>query len=259
MGKVSSKQCVAATLALWCLMVLDTDAFGVESGRRQPIVKLHSLTSNDDTPQPSITLNGEEIEASAPENNGIFSATADMAIATQTPMETTIANVEAALGHISLIDTKGELLRSSQDIAPLMQGHRVALYFGAGWCPQCRELEYMLPQYIKALGESKQSIRLIYVPSDTSLEFQLDRMQKLGCLELGVPFGKEANQLKEKYGVWSGMESKQFQDSTTKRRSGVPAFIVLDTQGQELVFLDTESQTIAALGDWPLDDPKGIF
>ncbi len=248
-------RCVGATMTLVSIAI--TEAFLTPTFSRHPLVILRNALS--DEMEPSVTINGAKIVASSEQNSDIFSATAAMATATETPMETTILNVETALSHLSLINNQGKSITSPQEIAPLVQGHRVALYFGAGWCPTCRELEYMLPQYIKALGESQQHIRLIYVPSDTSLDFQLDRMQKMDCLQLGVPYGNEANQLKEKYGIWSGMESKQFQESTTTRRSGVPAFVVLDTQGQELMFLDTESQTIAALGDWPLDDPKGIF
>lgn len=43
------------------------------------------------------------------------------------------------------------------------------------------------------------------------------------------------------------------------RRSGVPAFVVLNTDGEELAFLNTKRHSIQALGEWPLDDPKGIW
>lgn len=254
MSKLSCRRTVGVSLVLFSAVAR---SFVIPSVPRNAVASLRVGASDDK--EPSITINGEEIEASTESNNNIFGATAAMATAADTPMETTLSYVDVALSHLSLINSEGQSITSPEDIASLVQGHRVAFYFGAGWCPACRELEYMLPQYMKALGESEQHIRLIYVPSDMSLDFQLDRMQKMDCLKLGVPFGKEANQLKEKYGIWSGMEAKQFQDCKTKRRSGVPAFVVLDTQGQELMFLDTESQTIAALGDWPLDDPKGIF
>ena len=41
------------------------------------------------------------------------------------------------------------------------------------------------------------------------------------------------------------------------RRSGIPAFVVLDNQGQEFCFLNTERDSITALADWPLDDLQG--
>lgn len=41
------------------------------------------------------------------------------------------------------------------------------------------------------------------------------------------------------------------------RRSGIPAFVVLDNKGQEFCFLNTERDSITALADWPLDDLQG--
>jgi hypothetical protein len=41
------------------------------------------------------------------------------------------------------------------------------------------------------------------------------------------------------------------------RRSGIPAFVVLDNKGGEFCFLNTERDSISALADWPLDDLAG--
>ncbi|KAG7346458.1 thioredoxin-like protein [Nitzschia inconspicua] len=41
------------------------------------------------------------------------------------------------------------------------------------------------------------------------------------------------------------------------RRSGIPAFVVLDNKGEEFCFLNTERDSITALADWPLDDLQG--
>jgi hypothetical protein len=82
-------------------------------------------------------------------------------------------------------------------------------------------------------------------------------MEKLG-LDLGTT-PEAAKKLKAKYGIWSGMESKDFQEGTTTRRSGVPAIVVLDIEGGELTYLNAEAETIAVMADWPLDDPKGVF
>jgi Thioredoxin-like len=50
-------------------------------------------------------------------------------------------------------------------------------------------------------------------------------------------------------------DEDQWDDSG--RRSGIPAFVVLDNKGQEFCFLNTELDSISALADWPLDDPNG--
>jgi hypothetical protein len=204
----------------------------------------------------------EETIRTVQRNQEIMGATAAMAVKTETPLEQTLQHVATALQNLELITPTGQDSSSyttltKEEIAPLVQGKRVALYFAAGWCHMCREFEFMLPQYTKALMESAQPIQFIYVSSDTSLEFQLDRMSKLG-MTLGVP-PPVAQKLKALYGIWAGREARNFVDCGTMRRSGVPALIVLDTQGNELTFLNVESETIAAMADWPLDDPRGIF
>mmetsp|Transcript_28710 Transcript_28710/g.50845 ORF Transcript_28710/g.50845 Transcript_28710/m.50845 type:complete len:287 (-) Transcript_28710:213-1073(-) len=209
-----------------------------------------------------------------------------------------------------LIDAQGNLIESAETIASLVQNQRVALYFAAGWSRHCRELDFMLAQYRNALRDSDQPIQLIYVPSDNTLEDQLERMQELG-LELGVPVGEAADALKKQYGVWPDAEiekfggvARQFEDDgeyiigdddleddsiempdnevpapvppaptvaevemveeeeqgildDSGRRSGIPAFVVLNNKGKELCFLNTERETISALADWPLDDVEG--
>lgn len=159
-----------------------------------------------------------------------------------------------------LINVKGDSFQDSE-LESIVKGKRVAFYFGAGWCPMCRELEFMLPQYMNALEDSEQPIELIYVSSDRSLEMQLDRMEKLNMKMAISVEDKLSDELKLKYKVWSGMEgqmNKAFEGQT--RRGGIPAFIVVDAEeGEELAYLDTESKSVSGLSDWPLDDEKGIF
>lgn len=116
--------------------------------------------------------------------------------------------VKAALPSI-LIDARGDVVESAETLAGLVENKRVALYFAAGWCPDCRNVDFILPQYIKALRDSDQPIQLIYVPSDNSLEEQLARMQALN-LDLGVPVGEAADALKKQYGVWPDAEVEKF-------------------------------------------------
>jgi hypothetical protein len=148
------------------------------------------------------------------------------------------------------------------------------------------EVEFMLPQYREALQQTNQDIQLIYVPScDDTLESQMERMQELG-LELGVPPGPASDNLKRRFAVWSASEMDKFVSNDddddcpaatatppsssssssgsrhrprTERRSGVPAFVVLSTEGEELALLDTRRHSIQALAEWPLDDPRGIW
>jgi len=195
-----------------------------------------------------------------------------------------------------LIDAQGNVIESAEAIAALVEKQRVALYFGAGWCKDCGNLDFMLAQYRSALAGSDQPIQLIYVPSDDSQDDQLGRMQELG-LEVGVPAGEVADALKQQYGVWPDRDIERFGGMSRElaveegavvavegsegeelevervdiaekiedvrdengRRSGIPAFVVLDNTGEELCFLNAERDSISALADWPLDDPVNIW
>ena len=194
-----------------------------------------------------------------------------------------------------LIDARGNVIESAERISALVENKRVALYFGASWCKDCKNLEFMLAQYRSALADSDQPIQLIYVPSDQSHDDQLSRMQELG-LEMGIPLGETADALKNQYGVWPDVDIEKFggisrdieaeevavavvrgsegEEVATEpalpaevedvrdqfgRRSGIPAFVVLDNQGQEFCFLNAERDSISVLADWPLDDPKNIW
>lgn len=196
-----------------------------------------------------------------------------------------------------LIDSNGNVIESAETIEALVKHQRVALYFGASWCRDCRNLEFMLAQYRSALADSDQPIQLIYVPCDNSEGDQLNRMQELG-LDIGVPLGDSADTLKRQYGVWPDVDIERFggtsrgftdedqvavvsvKDSEGEkvevervqvtgkmednrdefgRRSGIPAFVVLDNNGGEFCFLNAERDSISVLADWPLDDPANIW
>ena len=194
-----------------------------------------------------------------------------------------------------LIDAEGNVIESAETIAGLVENQRVALYFGASWCRDCANLEFMLPQYMSALADSDQPIQLIYVPCDKSQDDQLKRMKELG-IKLGVPLGESADALMRGCGVWPGADAEKFGDAATEpqritnrdyqesdseekpdvervpmvmnaesirdetgRRSGIPAFVVLDNKGEEFCFLNAERDSISVLADWPLDDPKNIW
>ena len=196
-----------------------------------------------------------------------------------------------------LIDSDGNTIESAETIEALVKNQRVALYFGASWCRDCRNLEFMLAQYRSALADSNQPIQLIYVPCDNIQDDQLNRMKELG-LEVGVPLGGSADTLKRQYGVWPDVDierfggtSREFEDvdegavASVKgsegekvevervqvagkmddvrdeygRRSGIPAFVVLDNNGDEFCFLNAERDSISVLADWPLDDPANIW
>ena len=144
---------------------------------------------------------------------------------------------------------------SSDKASELLNGKRVAYYFAAGWCPMCTSFEPSLLQFRQAAKDSDKDLELIYVPSDRSAENAAKRSAAFQMLS--VPFGDDADQLKRDFNIWAGSESLKF---GFKRRSGVPALVVLDgKKGEEMAFLAAESQGVNALKTWPLDDEKGVW
>jgi nucleoredoxin len=138
-----------------------------------------------------------------------------------------------------------------------LKGKRVALYFTAGWCPACRSFEPSLLQFRAMCQEAGKPIELIMVSSDRSAGDANSRAKLLDCLS--VPFeGEDRAELKRRFGVWAGMESREF--GISGRRSGVPALVVLASDGTELAFVDAERGGGAALTKWKLDEgDEGVW
>ena len=115
----------------------------------------------------------------------------------------------------------------------------------------CKNFEKSFLPFLQASKDSGKEIEVIYVPSDRSAEDASKRAAAFNMLM--APFGGEANKLKLDFKIWAGSESVEF---GLGRRSGVPALVVLDKDGNELEFLPTEAQGVRALNAWPLDDER---
>ena len=157
----------------------------------------------------------------------------------------------SAMGSLPspVLDGKGAVLNAAEALA----GKRVALYFSAGWCPQCTNFEPSLKTFLQASEDSGKPITIIYVPSDRNQADAQARAQALGALQ--VPY-EQADDLKKQFKVWAGSEALRL---GLGRRSGVPALVVLGSDGEELAFVPAESQGVRALQEWPLDDSCGVW
>ena len=119
----------------------------------------------------------------------------------------------------------------------------------------CTSFDPSLLQFRQAAQDSGKELAIIYVPSDRNQEAALKRASAFSMLS--VPFGSDADEIKQQYNIWSGSESLKLGFG---RRSGVPALVVLDGEtGEEMAFLPAEAQGVKALQAWPLDDDKGIW
>jgi nucleoredoxin len=152
----------------------------------------------------------------------------------------------------SLLDVDGSPL-VPEAVQEKLTNKRVAYYFAAGWCPMCTSFEPSLILFREAAAESGKPVELIYVSSDRSESDQRKRAEQLQMMS--VPFD-QANGIKRNYKIWAGSEAIKFGFG---RRSGVPALVVLDNQGDELAFVAAESQGVRSLQTWPMDENRGIW
>ena len=117
----------------------------------------------------------------------------------------------------------------------------------------CTSFEPSLKSFVQACQDSGKDVELVYVPSDRSADEAQKRASALDML--CVPF-ERADELKKQHRVWAGSEALKL---GMGRRSGVPALVVLDSEGAELAFVAAESQGVRALQAWPLDDGRGVW
>eukprot|EP00978_Attheya_sp_CCMP212_P011396 scaffold28114_cov53-Attheya_sp.AAC.5 len=153
-----------------------------------------------------------------------------------------------------ILDVDGTSVISPESLAERLDKKRVAYYFAAGWCPMCTSFEPALVQFRQAALDSQKPVQLIYVPSDRTPTDASKRASAMGMWS--VPHGVEADALKKSFKIWSGAESMKLGFG---RRSGVPALVVLDTDGAEMTFIEAESKGVQSLSAWPLNDEKGVW
>ena len=152
----------------------------------------------------------------------------------------------------SLLDANGQLL-AGDTLRSRLTNKRVALYFSAGWCPMCTSFEPALLQFQKEASEKGTPIEIVYVSSDRVVTDQAKRVA--GMNMMSVPF-EQATDFKRKFNIWAGSESITFGFG---RRSGVPALVVLDKNGDEMAFVPAESQGAKSLQTWPIENELGIW
>ena len=121
----------------------------------------------------------------------------------------------------------------------------MALYFAGEWCPLCRRFTPALRAFH---AQWNSSVQIVFISSDDNEEdARTHYANQLGgwlALAWDDPL---RSQLKRRHRVWSGREVGEF---GTRRRSGVPAVVVVDEKGAELAFLPGERHGAAALNEW---------
>eukprot|EP00747_Dinoflagellata_sp_TGD_P201787 gnl/TRDRNA2_/TRDRNA2_75265_c0_seq1.p1 gnl/TRDRNA2_/TRDRNA2_75265_c0~~gnl/TRDRNA2_/TRDRNA2_75265_c0_seq1.p1 ORF type:complete len:291 (+),score=42.22 gnl/TRDRNA2_/TRDRNA2_75265_c0_seq1:73-945(+) len=148
-----------------------------------------------------------------------------------------------AVAEIPIVDASGQ----SVDLIQRAAGKRVALYFAAGWCPMCRSFEPALLKFRSDAEAKGVPVECILVSSDRSAADASQRAMSLDMVQVAYE-GMFREALKRKFRVWSGSEAAQLGPD---RRSGVPALVVLNANGEEIAFVDAERTGADALQEWP--------
>lgn len=114
----------------------------------------------------------------------------------------------------------------------------------------CTRFEPALMEYVTASEAAGKPVELVMVSSDRSAADASARAKTLGLHQVAYA-GSHRDDIKRRYGVWSGSEVMKL---GMKRRSGVPAIVVIDPTGEEVAFVDAEARGAGALSKWPLDE-----
>ena len=144
-----------------------------------------------------------------------------------------------AMAELPVVDAAG----GKVDLMQAAAGKRVALYYTAGWCPMCRSFEPALDAFLS----KNDDVYPIMVSSDRSAS---DASQRAKALGMPMVQYDVVDALKQKHQVWAGSESMKLGFG---RRSGVPALVVVDAEGEEVAFVDAERRGAGALDKWPKD------
>lgn len=82
---------------------------------------------------------------------------------------------------------------------------------------------------------------VVYVSSDDTAEQCQEYMAQKHGDWYRIPFDKTAA-YKTQFGIFAGKEQSQF--GSTKRRSGIPTLVIVDSEGKELDILDCDDTKI---------------
>mmetsp|Transcript_31997 Transcript_31997/g.80558 ORF Transcript_31997/g.80558 Transcript_31997/m.80558 type:complete len:161 (+) Transcript_31997:111-593(+) len=122
--------------------------------------------------------------------------------------------------------------------ASTLQGKLVALYFSAHWCPPCRQFTPTLKDVYEETSD-KHNFQVVFVSSDEDQEAMKGYMNDAHGDWLAVSFDSPLrDELKQRYGACAGKEQEAA--GVKERRSGIPALVVLQPNGDELCFQGTQ-------------------
>ena len=112
-----------------------------------------------------------------------------------------------------LIDSDGKTAKPNFEETDLF-----LFYYGAGWCPPCREWAPQMVKYIDAIAAKNPKLSVVFVDADAERENMLDYMQ--------------SNKM-----PWAGVPKEDYENSaylTSVSRGVIPRLLLVDRHGSVL-------------------------
>jgi len=113
----------------------------------------------------------------------------------------------------------------------------VALYFAAGWCPDCsKEVTPAIGKISEAAVADDIKCKIVWIGSDNSEQEIVDSIPNNSTID-HVPFDnvEERANMKRHFGVCASKEREQLGMSTEQRKHGLPTLIVIDARTQRIL------------------------
>ena len=134
-----------------------------------------------------------------------------------------------------------------------LKGKAVALYFSAHWCPPCKRFTPILKDLYEEVNADDKQFEVIFVSSDEDEAARTKYMEEMHGDWLMCDWG-ERDALKQKFGCFAAKEQEKFPD--VQRRNGIPALVIVNPDGSEVVFGDAacllvEKQGPIVVTSWP--------
>ena len=83
----------------------------------------------------------------------------------------------------SFVNNQGE------EVAAVLEGQIVGLYFSASWCPPCRQFTPLLRDFHEELQNRKAPFEVVFITLDKSENDMMEYMQTMHGNWLALPFG----------------------------------------------------------------------
>ena len=113
----------------------------------------------------------------------------------------------------------------------------MALWFSAGWCPDCVAFRPYVESFLKYQAEQEGGplVRFVYVSSDNS-EAEMNAFQPTGMAHVPFDNREERDNMKRHYGVCAAKEREGLNMTLEQRKFGIPTVLFLEKTSGDVMY-----------------------